>query len=224
MKILIADDNERLAERIAHKLRDAFIVDKALSGEDALKQVNNVSYGSIILDLNLPGISGLEVCRKIRQNNCDAPILVLTGQNDILSKVELLEAGADDYMTKPFDIKELRARLGALERRSEREKPTEFLHFNDILIDLSRREVSRTGVSIQLRRKEFDILAYLIKNKGRIMTRQMIMDHVWAQDSTSWTSTVDVHIKHLRDKIDKPFNVHYIKTAYGLGYKVDAAQ
>lgn len=221
MKLLLVEDNQRLAERISYHLRKTHTVDVVESGEDALEKIQSVQYGVILLDLGLPGMSGLDVCRNIKQLGFDNPILVLTGNGDMSDRVNLLNAGADDYVTKPFNTDELKARIMAVGRRQNRSPVRSIIEYKDIKMDIDQHKISRSGVDIDLRRKEFDILEYLITNKGRIMTREMIMGHVWSSRTNSWTSTVDVHIKHLRDKVDKPFSQAYIKTAYGLGYKID---
>ena len=221
MKLLLVEDNERLAERISYHLRKSYIVDVVETGEEALEKVTLIQYGVILLDLGLPGMSGFEVCKKMRQLNINNPILVLTGNSELSDRIALLNAGADDYVTKPFNTEELRARIAAVGRRQTRSHIRSIIQYRELKIDVEQHKVSRLGVDVKLRRKEFDILEYLITNKGRIMTRDMIMNHVWSSHTNSWTSTVDVHIKHLRDKIDRPFEVAYIKTAYGLGYKID---
>lgn len=222
MKLLVVDDNVRLSERIFDRLRKFHSVDIAETGHDVLTKTKDVRYDVIILDLGLPDMNGLEVCRRLRELSINTPILILTGATEMTSRVHLLEQGADDYMTKPFDTNELRARIKALGRRQDRQPSRATIEYGDLLIDLDRREVTRAGQSIILRRKEFDILEYLVKNNGRVLTRDMIMNHVWDDSKTAWNSTVDVHIKHLRDKIDRPFSSPaIIRTAYGLGYKVD---
>lgn len=222
MKLLLIEDNQRLAERISHHLKKQYIVDVVPNGEDALDKVQYINYGVILLDLGLPGMSGLEVCRNMRRLKVNSPILVLTGNAGMTDRIKLLNAGADDYVTKPFDADELRARIAAVGRRQNRTHIRTIIEYRDLRIDTEQHKVSRLGQDITLRRKEFDILEYLLVNRGRIMTRNMIMDHVWSAHTNSWSSTVDVHIKHLRDKIDRPFGHAYIKTAYGLGYKIDA--
>lgn len=221
MKLLLVEDNQRLAERISYHLRKFYIVDTVQSGEDAIEKVQHIEYGVILLDLGLPDMSGLEVCTAMRSLKVNNPILVLTGNSEMTDRINLLNAGADDYVTKPFNTDELRARIAAVGRRQNRTHIQSIIEYRDLRIDVDQHKVSRSGQDITLRRKEFDILEYLINNKGRIMTRAMIMDHVWSSHTNSWTSTVDVHIKHLRDKIDRPFDHAYIKTAYGLGYKID---
>jgi len=222
MKLLLVEDNPRLAERISYHLKAHYIVDIAENGKDAIDKASRIEYGVILLDLGLPDMDGFDVCSKIRDLKINIPILVLTGNGEIQNRVKLLDAGADDYVTKPFNTDELRARIAAVGRRQTRSQLRSLLRYRDLIMDIERHKVSRSGQDITLRRKEFDILEYLIINRGRIMTRDMIMDHVWSSHTNSWTTTVDVHIKHLRDKIDRPFDTAYIKTAYGLGYKVDA--
>lgn len=221
MKLLLVEDNQRLAERISHYLRKTYIVDVVETGEEALEKVKTIQYGVILLDLGLPGMSGLEVCRRMRLLKVQNPILVLTGNSQMTDRISLLNAGADDYVTKPFDKDELQARIAAVGRRQTRGSLRSIITYRDLKIDIEKHKVFREGKEITLRRKEFDILEYLITNQGRVMTRSMIMAHVWSSHTNSWTSTIDVHIKHLRDKVDRPFKQAYIKTAYGLGYKID---
>jgi two-component system OmpR family response regulator len=224
MKLLVIEDNVRLSDRIQRKLNKLYVLDFASSGHEALVQLSDVEYGVIILDLGLPDMNGLEVCKRIRELRIDTPLLILTGNDEVLTKVELLRAGADDYMTKPFDGDELKARLDSLQRRRSKKILPAIIEFADLVIDPAKRSVTRANLNIHLRRKEFDILEYLVSNSGRVLTRKMILDHVWTADSTSWVGTIDVHIKHLRDKIDRPFESHLIKTSYGVGYKIESPQ
>ncbi len=222
MKLLLVEDNERLAERLKYQLTKLYLVDVTTTGEGALTKAAETRYGVIVLDLGLPDMPGLTVCKRLREElKLDTPILILTGVDEVTSRVQLLDAGADDYLTKPFDSDELRARIAALARRQPLHIAKPALVYQDLVIDTERRTVVRAGTPIDLRRKEFDILEYLVSNRGRVLTREMIIDHAWDSSKTSWNSTVDVHIKHLRDKIDRPFHSSLIKTAYGLGYRVD---
>ena len=223
MKILLIEDNAPLADRIKQQLvNQRFLVDAVSTGEEALECVKKISYSAIILDLGLPRMSGDAVCKKIRSDGNKTPILILTGTDIMKVRVQLLDTGADDYLTKPFDSDELRARVAALVRRQPLPHREPVIRYGDIIIDTEQRSVHRNGVPILLRRKEFDILEYLVNNSGRILTREMITNHVWDVSKGKWNITVDVHIKHLRDKLDRPFDSQYIKTAYGLGYKVEA--
>ncbi|MDB5161590.1 MAG: DNA-binding response regulator [Candidatus Saccharibacteria bacterium] len=222
MKLLVVEDNARLAERITEKLHKLHSVDVAENGHEVMDKVSHMNYAVIILDLGLPDMTGLEICRQLRKQSVNTPILILTGNGETDSKVDLLNEGADDYMTKPFNTDELKARVKALGRRRSRLSVSPELQYLDLKMDVDQRIVTRAGQMIYLRRKEFDILEYLLSNQGRVLTREMIMNHVWDADKTSWLSTVDVHIKHLRDKIDRQFEIPIIKTVYGLGYRADS--
>lgn len=223
MKLLLIEDNKPLAESLKKQLGKTFIIDVAHSGEDGLHHALNGSYDVIVLDLGLPDRNGHDICRAIRGNAISTPILILTGVDDVESRVALLDDGADDYLTKPFNVAELRARLGALLRRPTDTYTANVLKVHDLTLDPVRRSVERGGMPISLRRKEFDILEYLVRNQGRPVTRAMILDHAWDGSKDAWNNTVDVHIKHLRDKVDRPFATPLIQTAYGIGYMVDAA-
>lgn len=222
MKILAIDDNPVLSARIKESLKKWAIVEVASTGGAGAKLGEDPSFDLILLDLKLPDMGGLAVCKQIREVNPDVPILVLTGDASTDSQVELLDSGADDYMTKPFSMDELRARINSLARRRKRSEHELSINVGDLQIDPTKRTASRAGVEITLRRKEFDILEYLAKNQGRILSRQNILDHAWLSTSTRWPGSVDVHVKKLRDAIDKPFNVSSIKTTYGIGYSIEA--
>ena len=221
MKVLVIEDNPRLAERIKSHLSKHYLVEVAQSGDEAIGIAATHTSDIILLDLGLPDMPGIEVCQKLRALGVTAPILVLTGIDDIPNRVALLNKGADDYMTKPFDSGELKARINALERRRNRSPPSDELTVRDLILNPAKRTVVRNGIDVKLRRKEFDILEYLIKNQGRVLSRQMIINHAWISTSTAWTGSVDVHIKQLRDKIDRPFEAPIIKTTYGVGYSVE---
>lgn len=221
MKILVIEDNPRLASRIKQQLGKWYLVELALSGDDGLQNITSGSPDIVLLDLGLPDTPGLEVCKQIRLISKDIPILVVTGIDTVESRVELLDSGADDYITKPFNIPELRSRINALARRRIRNISIETITIGDLIIDPSSRRVERSGSQIELRKKEFDILEYLASHPGRVMSRQMIINHAWSSTSASWTGSVDVHIKQLRDKVDRPFSYPLIKTSYGVGYMID---
>src|SRR6476661_3542865 len=221
MKILLVEDNRTLAEGLKKQLGKNFVVDSVRTGEEGLQRALAGCQDIMILDLSLPDKSGYDICRAIRLAQVGTPILILTGASDVTSRVTLLNAGADDYLTKPFSVAELRARLGALLRRPPAAFSTEVFRVHDLTVDPYRRRVERAGTPIALRRKEFDILEYLVRNRGRPVTRSMILDHAWDGTKDAWNNTVDVHIKHLRDKIDRPFETPLIKTAYGIGYMID---
>jgi DNA-binding response OmpR family regulator len=218
IKILIIEDDVDLARSVKLYLHKDFSVTIATSGADGLKKFDEDSFHLVMLDLKLPDRSGLEVCQVLRQKEKEVPIIVLTGVVDPETQIRLLDAGADDYVTKPFDGRQLRARIDALLRRTGLiSKSTLTTH--DLTIDTRKRQVTRAGVSVQLRRKEYDILEYLTRNKGQAMSRAMIFQNVW--DDKDWRpNSIDVHIKHLRDKVDRPFEVPLIETAHGIGYMV----
>lgn len=224
MKLLCIEDNVELIESLNHFLTSGAKVDSATKGQDGLALANKNNYDAIILDLGLPDISGLDVCMKLRQANIQTPILILSGTQDANTKVTLFEAGADDFLTKPFAIAELRARLFALLKRGNFIPGTgnvQLLKVGNLTLDPLSQRVERSGKAIRLRRKEFEILEYLMRNRNSIVTRSMIMDNVWDSDSSSWNSTINVHIKRVRDKVDRPYKRKLIKTAYGLGYTIN---
>lgn len=220
MKILIVDDNYRLTDRMRQLLQKQYIVETVHSGDHALTLLSDSPFDLVILDLGLPDIPGLELCGHIRTISTQVPILIVTGVDTTASRVELLEAGADDYIAKPFEPPEFIARVQALLRRAERSEILSLIHIGDLTIDTASRTVTRNAQPIILRRKEFDILECLSRNRGRVMTRKMIIDHAWSSSTASWTGSVDVHIKQLRDKVDKPFAHPLIKTVYGVGYMI----
>lgn len=223
MKLLLIEDNRPLAERIKKSLSKTYIVVICRDGEKGLQTALASSFDAVILDLGLPGMNGYDICRELRANEVFTPIIVLTGNDDMPTRVAMLNNGADDYVTKPFNMAELRARLNVLMRRSTDEYHDGQITVSDLVVDYERRRVERGGVRIPLRRKEFDILECLVRHRGRPVTRSMLLDYAWDGTKESWNNTVDVHIKHLRDKIDRPFKSRLIRTAYGIGYVIDDA-
>lgn len=222
MKILLVEDNVDAASSLKSGLGTTYVVDIATTGADCLAQVESNDYDLVLMDLGLPDISGFDLCRRLRAMQIAAPILVLSGQSEVQDKVTALDIGADDYLTKPFSLTELQARMRALLRRTNTTK-TSKLRVADLELDAASRTVKRAGMVLNLRRKEFDLLEYFMRNTGRAVTREMIMQNVWDSDESIWTNVVDVHIKNLRDKIDRPYEHALLKTVYGVGYKLDAA-
>ncbi|HUC89898.1 MAG TPA: response regulator transcription factor [Patescibacteria group bacterium] len=220
MKLLVIEDNHSLVESLKHSLGKSFIVETAHNGEEGIHRALTGAHDLIVLDLHLPDKNGYEVCKSLRAAQLNTPILILTAVTDVPSKITVLNAGADDYVTKPFNMSELKARINAVLRRSPVISEAKILEIHDLVIDPGRRQVMRSGKTITLRRKEFDILEYLVRNRGRAVTRAMIVEHAWDTNKETWHNTVDVHIKHLRDKVDRPFKQPLIKTAYGIGYMV----
>lgn len=221
MKLLIVEDNQRIAQHIKRIFSAEHLVDLAASGNEGEHKALTGEYTVIILDLGLPEKDGLNICKTVRRLGVKTPILILTAQSRLQLKVTLLEGGADDYLIKPFSADELRARVTALSRRGEQPYRETDIYVADMHINTATREVYREGKSIRLRRKEFDILEYLVRNRGRTVTRDMILRNAWEADRDNWHNTVDVHVKYLRDKIDKPFATPLIKTEYGIGYKIE---
>jgi len=222
MRILLIEDEKETAAAIKKGLSNHFIVEVAATGEkgEYCAQVN--TYDLLIIDWLLPDINGITICEYLRKAEIKTPILMLTANHEIEKKVMALDAGADDYLTKPFHLDELLARIQALLRRQTTENSSNLLTVDDLTLDLSRRVVTREGKIILLRRKELYLLEYLMRNYSRVVTRDMILDHIWDSTTDSLTNIVDVHIKYLRDKIDKPFKKKFIKTIHGLGYKMEA--
>lgn len=222
MKLLLIEDDKETANTLKEELADSYTVELALSGQDAEYKAETNEYDLILLDLCLPDIGGIEVCRKLRESGIQIPILVLTGDADVRRKVSLLDEGCDDYLTKPFDMGELKSRIRTLLRRPSQIASSNILSIADLTINLNKGTVTRGEKVITLRRKEFYLLEYFARNVGRIITRDMILDHIWENAKEPNTNSIDVHIKYLRDQIDRPFNKKLIKTIHGLGYKIEA--
>lgn len=220
MKVLLIEDNIHLAKSISRHLQKEFIVELAHSGREGKERALTLNYAAILLDLSLPDENGLEICKELRRSSINTPIIITSGDQSIDSRVKLLEHGADDYIVKPFRADELTARIRAVLRRSSQRIEYK-IAAGDLILDTNSRRLYREGVHIPLRRKEFDVLEYLASNKGRAISRMAVLNHVWEDSKDSWQNTVDVHIMHLRDKVDRPYKTTYIKTVYGVGYMID---
>ena len=222
MKVLIIEDDKQTAQMIKNEMKGNYAVDLAYTGESGgyLSETND--YDTIVIDLRLPDIDGITVCKRIREAGIKTPILILTGSIEVKNKIAALDSGADDYLTKPFSFAELMARIRALMRRSPQTLNSNVLSLDGLTLDVSKNRVERNGKEVYLRRKEFSLLEYLMRNPGLVLTRNMILGHVWEEGIDQLTNTIDVHIKFLRDKIDIPFGTSLIKTVYGLGYKLEA--
>ncbi len=221
MKILIIEDDKQTAETIRDELKDYYAVDVAYTGENGEYQASVNDYDVILIDLILPDMDGTTICRKVRKAGIKTPILILTGQIETKDKVTALDAGADDYLTKPFSFAELLARIRALMRRNPNTLPSNLLTTGNLALNVDGNILKHKKTTIPLRRKEFGLLEYLMHNKGRVLTRSMILEHVWDSSTDPITNTVDVHINSLREKVDKPFGTSLIKTVHGLGYKIE---
>ena len=220
MRILVIEDNENVIANLRRGLRDSYVIDVARNGNEGLDKIAACDYDLIFLDLTLPDHGGINLCRELRRDGVNCPIMAATERNDVELQVMVLDAGADDYICKPFHIEEIKARIRALLRRGTEHKSSELIA-GELVMDVAKRTVKREGKLIQLRRKEYDLLEYMVRNNGHTVTRQMILDHVWDMNDSIWTNAIDVHIKHLRDKIDRPFGSNYIKTMHGIGYRLD---
>jgi two-component system OmpR family response regulator len=220
MRILIVEDDNEISHSLKHALGGQYTVELTALGQEALSLIDQ-GFDVMVLDLSLPDISGVEVCRRVRAKGASCAILILTADADLKQKVTLLDAGADDYLTKPFSLDELKARLRALLRRKQVKLGNRTLAVGDLELDVASRRVRRGDVEINLRRKEFDLLECLMRHAGHVISRGRILDVVWGEDAEVWTNAIDVHIKYLRDKIDKPFDRPLIKTVHGVGYKID---
>ena len=222
-KILIVDDEDHIRELLKFNLKkNGYIVYMANDGLNGLKLAREKQVDLILLDLMLPGMDGFEVCKEIRRDNIisNVPIIMLTAKSEEIDKILGLELGADDYITKPFSIRELSARIKALLRRSNVKYDNEILRFGNITLNLQTREVLKHGKKLDFTLKEFEVLKLLIQNKGKILTREILLDKIWGYEYVGETRTVDVHIRHIRKKIEeddkKPI---YIQTIRGVGYK-----
>ncbi len=221
MRILIIEDNRPIAKAIHYELKSRYTVDVAYTGHRGLTYAESTPYDTILLDLNLPDLDGAEICRMLRSYNIETPIIIISGKDQIADKVNLLDMGADDYITKPFNFEELRARINVAVRHISNNKPGKLIIIEDLELDPVARTLVRCGQSIQLRRKEFDLLEYMMRYPNQTLTRTMILEHIWDMNENLWANVVDVHVKHLRDKIDRPFGSKLIKTVHGIGYKIE---
>src|SRR5438552_12663319 len=223
MRILVVEDEKRIADFLTRGLQGAgYAVDSAPDGITAIDFIHATDYDLVILDLMLPDMDGLKVLERIRSRKVGPPVLILSARGQVDDRVKGLEQGADDYLVKPFAFVELLARVRALLRRGQ---PTpEKLQVGDLSVDCVRRRVTRAGESIDLAPKEFGILEYMMRNKGRPLSRTMIVEHVWDIDYDGLTNLVDVYIRHLRSKIDDRYPQNLIQTARGIGYMIDAPE
>ena len=219
MRILVVEDEERLARLIRRGLvEEGHAVDLAASGEEALDWSEVGEFDAIVLDVMLPGIDGFEACRRLRRRRVRAPILLLTARDAVADRVTGLDAGADDYLVKPFAFAELAARLRALARRPP-EALAAVLQVGELRLDPAGRRVWRAEREIALPNKEFRILEYLMRHPGRVLTRTMIAEHVWDYDFPNVTNVIDVHIRQLRRHLDDPYPGDLIQTVRGAGYR-----
>ncbi len=222
MRILIVEDEEKLAKSLKKGLeKEGYAVDYCLDGEAGERriEISHKDYDAVVLDLMLPKKDGFEICRNIRRQNIVIPILVLTARDATDDKVTALDAGADDYLVKPFSLEELNARLRALLRRPEQMLPVE-LTIRDLVLDTATRKVYRGSQEIPLTLKEFNLLEYLMRHPDQVLTREQILDHLWDFAFDSFSNVVDVHMKNLRKKIDGDTGEKLLETIRGVGYRI----
>ncbi len=225
-KILIVDDERDILELVSYNLqKEGFQIETSQNGEDALKKIRSDSFDLLILDLMLPGIQGIELCKVLKSDNETAaiPIIMLTAKSEELDKVLGLEMGADDYITKPFSPRELVARVNAVLRRTGEKPPKDIvLNIGDLEINTNTYRVTKKGMQVALSATEFRLLLFLAQKKGRIFSRDMLLDAVWKDEAFVEPRTVDVHVRRLRSQIeDDPSKPKYIKTRRGIGYYMD---
>ena len=220
MRILIAEDDSPLASFIAKTfVSEGHESEVAPNGEVALERLAAESFDLLILDLGLPIVSGSEVLSKVRSHDENLPILILTAAGHVSERVACLDAGADDYLTKPFSFSELSARVRALARRQARGSVATVLKVDDLELDCVQRTVRRNGVEVELTRREFSLLEFFMRNMGRRVTRNMIIENVWKLAPNTTTNVVDVYVNYLRKKLDEGARVKLIRTIWGVGYE-----
>lgn len=219
--LLLVEDDRSIAEALVQALQGDHQVTTTGSGGVALRKRETESFDAIILDLNLPDLPGLKVCQQLGARGIITPVLILTADDQVLSKVHLLDAGANDYLIKPFSLGELKARLRVLLRPPKLPTPVSSLVVGDLELNRQTHIVRREGRVIALRPKEFALLEYLMEHPNELATRRALTRYAWPERHSIWTNTVDVHIKHLRDKVDRPFRQQLIQTIHGLGYKLE---
>ena len=219
MYVLVVEDERRLAQLVRRVLEEeGHTVDTAHDGDEGLTMALDASHDVIVLDVMLPGRDGISVCGELRQQRVDTPVLLLTALDGVDDRVRGLDAGADDYLPKPFAFQELLARIRALGRRRVQAREPSELRFEDLVLDLRRRRAQRAQRMIELSPKEFSLLEYLMRNDGRVVTRTQILDHLWGYDYDSESNLVDVYVAYLRRKVDKGHKRPLIRTVRGVGY------
>ena len=220
MRVLIVEDEAKLAALLRRGLvEEGYAADVAATGEDALWMAESTPFDAVVLDVVLPGIDGFEVCRTLRQRGVWAPIVMLTARGAVGDRVTGLDAGADDYLTKPFSFAELLARLRALTRRGAGERPA-IVEVGSLRLDPATHRVWRGEVEVVLSQKEFALLEVLMRRPGRVLSRLDLLEHAWDFAYENRSNVIDVYIRYLREKVDRPFNLSSIETVRGAGYRL----
>ena len=220
VRVLVVEDDVRMAAAIRRGLRfEGLVVDVAADGEAALRTVGAVDYDAIVLDVMMPGLDGFETCERLRRDGVWAPVLMLTARDAVEDRVRGLDGGADDYLTKPFSLAELTARLRALVRRGPTERPA-VLEVGELRLDPSTREVWRGDAEIQLSTREFALLETFMRRPGHVLTQTQLLEAAWDLGYEQRSNVVEVYVRYLRQKIDRPFGVSSIETVRGAGYRL----
>jgi two-component system OmpR family response regulator len=221
MRVLIVEDQVKMASLLRRALRgDGIAADVAISGEDAIWMARASDYDAIVLDVMLTGMDGFEACRRLRDDGVWTPVLMLTARGSMRDRVAGLDSGADDYMSKPFAVEELQARLRALARRVPVERPV-ILQVGSLRLDPAGHRVWRGQAEIELAPKHFALLHFLMRHPGAVLSRLQLLEAAWDTGYEHRSNVVDVHIRHLREQIDRPFGVHSIETVRGVGYRLN---
>jgi two-component system OmpR family response regulator len=223
VRVLVVEDEVKLAALIRKALREqGMLADVAINGEDALWMAGATSYDALVLDVNLPGIDGFEVCHRLRTDGVRTPILMLTARDGVDDRITGLDTGADDYVVKPFDFNELFARVRALARRGPAERGP-MLTVGDLTLDVATHTVARAGVEVPLSTKELQLLEVFMRRPGQVLSRYDLLEGAWEMDYENRSNVVDVYVRYLREKIDRPFGVETIETVRGAGYRLRPA-
>lgn len=220
MQILFVEDDEQVVAALAYRMKKFYGIDNVTTKREAISKIHKCTYDLIVLDRYLPDGDGVDLCLEMRESELTTPILMITGNGCNGDVVDMLENGIDDYLEKPFRYKEFLARIRALIRRSHQLVSSVVL-CRDLRFDTGALCVERAGLTLKLRKKEMLILEFLMRHKNQIVSREKLFEYVWGPEKDTYTNTVDVHIKNLRDKVDKGFDSPLIKTVHGLGYMIE---
>jgi two-component system OmpR family response regulator len=223
VRILVVEDEVKMAGLLRRGLtEEGHAVDVARAGDEALWMAEDVAYDAVVLDLMLPGLDGIEVCQRMRRSGVWSPVLMLTARDSVEDRVAGLDAGADDYLPKPFSFAELLARLRALGRRGPSERPA-VIEVGDLRLDPATRQVWRGASEVRLSAKEFMLLETLMRRPGQVLSREQLLEHAWDYAYESRSNVVDVYMRYLREKIDRPFGLDSLETVRGVGYRLRGA-
>jgi two-component system, OmpR family, response regulator len=221
-RLLVVEDDHKLVRALTRGLeREGYAIDVAFTGEEALSLADYVEYDAVVLDVMLPGLDGFAVCKKLRQRPTWVPVLMLTARADVADRIRGLDAGADDYLVKPFDFGELLARLRAIARRGPSERSA-VVEVGELRLDRDTRVVSRAGTEIELTAREFEVLELLARHGGQVVSRQQLLDEIWADDRDGSPNVVDVYVGYLRKKLEDPAGPRLIRTVRGVGFLLES--